>query len=74
FGANALAADFYPTAARATGIGWALGIGRIGSIIGPFAGGVLIALAWRTGDIFLVSALPALVASAAVFLMGKSAR
>ena len=35
--ANALAATFYPTSVRATGVGWALGIGRVGSIIGPLA-------------------------------------
>jgi hypothetical protein len=34
-GMNALAAGMYPTAIRSTGIGWALGVGRIGSIIGP---------------------------------------
>ena len=34
-GANALASTFYPAAARATGIGWALGIGRLGAIAGP---------------------------------------
>src|ERR1700742_341990 len=31
--ANALAAGFYPTSVRATGVGWALGIGRIGSLV-----------------------------------------
>ena len=36
---NALTADFYPTAIRSTGIGWALGIGRVGSILGPILGG-----------------------------------
>ena len=36
--ANALAAGFYPTSVRATGVGWALGIGRIGSIVGPSSG------------------------------------
>src|SRR5882724_4203472 len=39
--ANALAAGFYPTSVRATGIGWALGIGRVGSIVGPLIGGAL---------------------------------
>src|SRR6185312_6093780 len=38
--ANALAAGYYPTWVRATGVGWALGIGRVGSIIGPLVGGV----------------------------------
>src|SRR3981189_43303 len=37
--ANALAPGFYPTSVRATGVGWALGIGRGGSIIGPPGGG-----------------------------------
>src|SRR6201996_3686862 len=41
--ANALTAGFYPTSVRATGVGWALGIGRIGSIVGPLVGGVLLA-------------------------------
>ena len=39
---NALAAHFYPTALRSTGVGWSLGIGRIGSISGPLLGGEMI--------------------------------
>lgn len=42
---NALAAGMYPTPARATGVGWALGVGRLGSILGPVIGGVLVGLA-----------------------------
>ncbi len=50
--ANALAAAFYPTAVRATGVGWALGIGRIGSIVGPLVGGdIAIAEMERRGRI-----------------------
>ena len=47
-GMNALAAEVYPTAIRSTGVGWALGVGRIGSIIGPLVGGGLLALGWPT--------------------------
>lgn len=43
---NALAASFYPTSVRATGVGWALGIGRVGSVIGPVIGGMVLALGW----------------------------
>ena len=43
---NALTAEFYPTAIRSTGVGWALGIGRIGSIIGPTLGGALLVDGW----------------------------
>ena len=46
--ANALAAAFYPTTVRATGVGWALGIGRVGSIVGPLVGGVLLTMKWST--------------------------
>jgi len=64
-GANALTANSYPTAIRSTGVGWALGIGRIGSIIGPAIGGLLLSLRWPTRQIFLVAAVPVLIASLA---------
>ena len=64
-GANALTATLYPQAIRATGVGWALGIGRIGSIVGPLAGGLLLSLRWETPDLFFVGAVPALVAAGA---------
>jgi len=63
-GANALTATAYPAGIRATGVGWALGIGRIGSIVGPLVGGLLLALKWETHDLFFVAAVPVLVASA----------
>jgi AAHS family 4-hydroxybenzoate transporter-like MFS transporter len=66
FGMNALAANYYPTSIRATGVGWALGIGRIGSIVGPVLGGAVLALGWTTREIFLATALPALVAAGGV--------
>jgi AAHS family 4-hydroxybenzoate transporter-like MFS transporter len=64
-GANALTAESYPTAIRSTGVGWALGIGRIGSIIGPLVGSELLSLHWDTRHIFLVGAGPVLIASLA---------
>jgi AAHS family 4-hydroxybenzoate transporter-like MFS transporter len=69
-GLNGLAASFYPTSIRATGLGWASGIGRIGSIIGPTLGGVLLSMQWAPRQIFLAAILPALVATMAT-LMGK---
>jgi AAHS family 4-hydroxybenzoate transporter-like MFS transporter len=44
FGNNACAGLIYPTEARAQGAGWALGIGRFGSIVGPYLGGILFGL------------------------------
>ena len=61
FGLNALAGSSYPTFIRSTGVGWALGIGRIGSIMGPVVGGVLIALKLPLQEIFLWGAAPMLV-------------
>jgi AAHS family 4-hydroxybenzoate transporter-like MFS transporter len=67
-GLNALAAGFYPTAVRATGIGWALGVGRIGSIVGPSLGGVLLSLNWTPDRIFMSGIAPALCAATAIVL------
>src|SRR6516162_8433826 len=59
---NALTADFYPTAIRSTGIGWALGIGRVGSILGPILGGYLLPPGGNTRHVFWAAAAPALIA------------
>ncbi|MBV8923960.1 MAG: MFS transporter [Bradyrhizobium sp.] len=69
---NAIAAAFYPTDLRSTGVGWALGVGRIGSIAGPAAGGALIGMEWSIGQLFLVAAIPALIAAIAALLLGRS--
>ena len=66
---NALAATFYPTSIRATGVGWSLGIGRIGSIIGPLVGGALLAQHWAAQPLFLAAALPALIAALAALAL-----
>jgi MFS transporter, AAHS family, 4-hydroxybenzoate transporter len=71
--ANALAAGFYPTSVRATGVGWALGVGRVGSIVGPLVGGVLLSLKWNAGELFMTAALAALCAAMAAFLLGRLA-
>jgi AAHS family 4-hydroxybenzoate transporter-like MFS transporter len=69
--ANALAAAFYPTSVRATGVGWALGMGRVGSIVGPLVGGVLLAGQWNTGAVFLTAAGAALCAALAAFGLSR---
>jgi AAHS family 4-hydroxybenzoate transporter-like MFS transporter len=66
---NGLAAGIYPTNIRSTGVGWALGIGRIGSIIGPVAGGIILSLKWGKSGMYLVGAIPAVFAAIAVLLM-----
>jgi AAHS family 4-hydroxybenzoate transporter-like MFS transporter len=65
-GLNALAANFYPTTVRSTGVGWALGVGRVGSIVGPAIGGMLLSMGWSPQRIFLAGMAPALCASIAI--------
>ncbi|HKD06147.1 MAG TPA: MFS transporter [Bryobacteraceae bacterium] len=65
-GVNAFAAVYYPIELRSTGIGWGLGIGRIGAILGPFIGAQLIAMRWSSQDVFLASAIPAAVSALAM--------
>lgn len=71
---NALAATVYPTASRATGVGWSLGIGRAGSIVGPVFAGQLIAWHWTTRDLFLAAAVPALLSCLMVLVMSRGAK
>jgi AAHS family 4-hydroxybenzoate transporter-like MFS transporter len=71
-GANALSAGFYPTASRATGVSWASGIGRIGSVLGSMAGGWMLALGWSLPLVFAVVGVPALVAALSITLMGRT--
>jgi MFS transporter, AAHS family, 4-hydroxybenzoate transporter len=71
--ANALAAGFYPTSIRASGVGWALGIGRVGSIVGPLVGGALMTLRWSTGAVFMAAAAAAMCAALAAFSLSRLA-
>ena len=62
---HALSSEFYPTRMRSTGVGWALGIGRIGSIVGPLVGGQLLAQGTAARQIFWAAAVPATIAAVA---------
>jgi AAHS family 4-hydroxybenzoate transporter-like MFS transporter len=71
---NAVAAAFYPTAVRSTGVGWALGVGRVGSILGPLIGGAVLASGATFATVFSGVALPIGVCSAAVALLALAYR
>jgi AAHS family 4-hydroxybenzoate transporter-like MFS transporter len=58
FGNNAASGLLYPTAFRSSGVGWALGIGRFGSIAGPLAGGLLLGLKVPPREFFFFAAVP----------------
>ncbi len=68
---NALAVIFYPVQMRSTGVGWALGIGRFGSILGPVLAGWLLLWGWSTANLMQLAALPMLVAAAFIYGMGR---
>ena len=73
-GANALAASFYPTASRATGVNWASGIGRIGSVLGSMAGGWMMAAGLGMPTLFLIVGIPCLIAGLTMFTMAHVGR
>lgn len=68
-GINAVGALIYPTSLRANGSGWQLGIGRIGSIVGPMAGGLLIGL--PVERLYLWSAAPFVIAAIVCFIVHR---
>jgi MFS transporter, AAHS family, 4-hydroxybenzoate transporter len=71
---NALAGHYYPTALRSTGIGWSLGVGRLGAMTGPLVGGQLIALNWSSASLFNVAALPVVCSALLVLVLAAATR
>ncbi|WP_232698294.1 MFS transporter [Brevibacillus daliensis] len=67
--ANPYIAEYYPKNMRATGIGWSLGIGRIGGILGPTLVGYLVAMNLPFQMNFLAFAIPCLFGALAIFLV-----
>ncbi|MGH7035463.1 MAG: MFS transporter, partial [Stellaceae bacterium] len=68
---NTIAATFYPTAIRATGIGWALAVGRVGAVIAPLVGGSLVAAHFSVPVVILANVIPAIIAAAAIVLFHR---
>jgi AAHS family benzoate transporter-like MFS transporter len=74
--ANACAVQYYPAHIRSTGLGWAMGIGRVGAIIGPVLGGALHASGLPNQASFLAFAVPGVIGAFAisVFIWSQSRR
>lgn len=66
---SAVSANYYPIYMRSTGIGWNMGIGRFGSVVGPTIGGALIAFGLARGQLFLSATVPAIIAGLTVIFM-----
>jgi AAHS family 4-hydroxybenzoate transporter-like MFS transporter len=71
---NALAAAFYPTDLRSTGIGYCLGVGRTGGITGQPIVGLMRDSGWGGRQVFLAAAVPALIAASGVVALRRRIR
>jgi AAHS family 4-hydroxybenzoate transporter-like MFS transporter len=72
-GISAIAASMYPTSARASGVGWAYGVGRVGSIFGPVISGVLLAAGLGATSIVGLALVPGALALAGISVLGARA-
>ena len=62
-GLYAVAARIYPTEIRTTGIGWAIGAGRLGAIFGPIVAGLVLGAGVSISWTFAIYALPMILAA-----------
>ncbi len=70
-GLYAIAARMYPTEFRTTGLGWAIGMGRLGGVIGPALGGILIGLGFTMAANFMIFAIPTVLAGIITFFISS---
>ena len=73
-GGIALTANFYPTAMRSAGTGWAMGMGRVGQVCSPLIIGLMLALAWAPLQIFAAMATAPILAGLCVVLLNSLSR
>jgi MFS transporter, AAHS family, benzoate transport protein len=66
---NSFASQFYPFNIRSTGVGWALGIGRIGALVGPIMGGYLLSMQLPFYQNFIAFAIPGIIGAVAVMFI-----
>jgi len=69
-GLYAVGPPLYPAAVRATGMGWAVGIGRFGAILAPILSGALLDAGWAPAQLYFLFSLPFLVAAVAMLGIG----
>lgn len=71
-GLFAIAAQTYPTEIRATGVSWAAGIGRLGSIAGAGTGGLILGLGLAPTTIFMAAIIPLVISGLAIIIKGRA--
>ena len=70
-GLYAVAVRLYPTEFRTTGVGWSIGIGRLGAVIGPALGGLLVGMGLTMATNFLVFAIPTVLAGVVTLFLSS---
>ncbi|MDV3130248.1 aromatic acid/H+ symport family MFS transporter [Mycobacterium sp. 21AC1] len=73
-GLHSIGPELYSAPVRATGMGWAMGIGRVGALTAPILAGVLLDNGWSPASLFRMLAWPMVAAALAVLLMAARAR
>jgi len=68
-----VAARLYPAEIRTTGVGWAIGAGRSGAILGPIVAGQLVGAGFTIATNFIIFAIPCIIAGfAALAIKSKN--
>ena len=73
-GLNSLSGRIYPRHIRSTGAGWALALGRVGAIVGPLLGGLLLGLGLRPKEIFVAAAVPVFAVTVLMAILARLRR
>jgi AAHS family 4-hydroxybenzoate transporter-like MFS transporter len=73
-GSSILAGFMYPTAMRATGIGWTAGFGRLGSVFGTLSSSALLATGMAVPVLLKVASVPLFIACASFVALTFAAR
>jgi AAHS family 4-hydroxybenzoate transporter-like MFS transporter len=73
-GQSALAVAFYDARLRLAGVGWAAALGRVGSIVGPAAGGILLGMQGRAQGMVLAALIPGALAVVALVVVAPRLR
>jgi benzoate transport len=71
-GLYAVGPPLYPTEVRATGMGWAIGIGRLGAILAPLVSGALLDQGWAPAQLYFLFSVPFVIAAIAMLVIGPS--
>jgi AAHS family 4-hydroxybenzoate transporter-like MFS transporter len=72
FGLNATPGMLYPTSCRANGAGFAFGVGRVGAVLGPIVGGILVGMQLPVNVLYVYAAVPLVLGAIACFILSKT--